>query len=169
MAKNVVINGVTYQDVPEVTIPLSGGGGNANFYDTSDATATVGNVLSGATFYADGGEKTGTMPNNGIVSGEISTKGQSINIPSGYTSGGGVQISELEIAKIIAGNIRGGVTILGQAGSSMVQDTTIASDAASAATIISGYKAYVNGALLTGSAVMPTISQDSTTKVLSIS
>lgn len=169
MAKNVVINGVTYQDVPEVTIPLSGGGGNANFYDTSDATAAVGNVLAGTTFYADGGKKTGTLPDNGTINVEITYADGVGAIPAGYTSGGTVAISQAEQAKIIAGNIRGGVTILGQAGSAMVQDTTIASDAATAATIISGYKAYVNGALLTGSAVMPTISQDSTTKVLSIS
>lgn len=169
MAKNVVINGVTYQDVPEVTIPLSGGGGNANFYDTSDATATVGNVLSSATFYADGGEKTGTMPNNGSTSGTINTKAGTVTVPAGYTSGGTVAIDATEQAKIIADNIKSGVTILGQAGSSMVQDTTIASNAASAATIIKDYQAFVNGVLVTGDAVMPTISQDSTTKVLTIS
>ena len=36
MAKNVVINGVTYSNVPEVDIPISGGG-TAKFMDTSDA------------------------------------------------------------------------------------------------------------------------------------
>ena len=38
MAKNVIINGVTYNSVPEVNIPINGGG-TARFMDTSDATA----------------------------------------------------------------------------------------------------------------------------------
>ena len=29
---NVVINGVTYSDVPQVDIPKAGGGGDATFY-----------------------------------------------------------------------------------------------------------------------------------------
>lgn len=171
MAQSVVINGVEYANVPEVVIPTIEGSWEpeAHFYDSSDATAQVGNVLSGSTFYASGGKKTGTMTNNGATGGTISTKAGTVSIPAGYTSGGTVSIDSTEQAKIIADNIKSGVTILGQAGSSMVQDTTIASDAATAATIISGYKAYVNGVLLTGSAVMPTISQDSTTKVLTIS
>ncbi len=171
MAQSVVINGVEYANVPEVVIPTIEGSWDpeAHFYDTSDATAAVGNVLTGTTFYGQGGKKNGSMTNNGATGGTISTKAGTVAIPAGYTSGGTVSIDSTEQAKIIADNIKSGVTILGQAGSSMVQDTTIASDAASAATIISGYKAYVNGSLLTGSAVMPTISQDSTTKVLSIS
>ena len=56
MAKSVVINGVTYSDVPEVEIPLSSGSGNAVFYDPSDADAAVGDVLTGKTFYKDGGK-----------------------------------------------------------------------------------------------------------------
>lgn len=167
MAQNVVINGVTYNSVPEVDIPLSGGG-TAKFYDDTDATAGVDDVLSGKTFYSSG-KKTGTMANNGDTSGTISTKSGSVTIPSGYTSGGSVAISSSEQAKIIAGNIRSGVVILGQAGSSSVVDTTISSGAATAASIVSGYKAYVNGSLITGSASMVTVAQDSTTKVLSIS
>lgn len=168
MAQNVVINGVTYQSVPEVNIPKSGGG-TAAFYDTGDATAAQGEILSSKTAYINGGKTTGSMANNGSTSGTISTKAGTVNIPAGYTSGGTVQISSTEQAKIVAGNIKSGVTILGQAGSSMVVDTTISADAAAAGSIVSGKKAYVNGSLITGSASMPTISQDSTTKVLSIS
>lgn len=167
MAQNVIINGVTYQSVPEVDIPKSGGG-TATFYDSSDADAGTGDVLSGKTFYKNG-KQTGTMANNGATGGTISTKAGTVTIPAGYTTGGSVSISSTEQAKIIAGNIKSGVTLLGQAGKATVVDTTISSDAASASTIVSGYKAYVNGALITGSASMPTISQDSTTKVLSIS
>lgn len=37
MAQNVIINGVTYQSVPEVNIPKSGGG-TAAFHDIADTT-----------------------------------------------------------------------------------------------------------------------------------
>lgn len=51
----------------------------------------------------------------------------------------------------------------------MVLDTTIAASAAGAANILSGYKAYANGALVTGSASVPTVSQDSSSKILTVS
>ena len=95
MAKNVVINGVTYQDVPQVDIPLAGGSGNASFYDTSDADAGQGDVLTGKTYYKDG-KKTGNMPNNGDTSGTISTKAGKVTIPAGYTSGGEATIDATE-------------------------------------------------------------------------
>ena len=167
MAQSVVINGVTYSDVPEVDIPKSGGG-TAPFYDTSDADAGQGDVLSGKTYYKDG-KKTGSMTNNGDTSGDISTKAGTVTIPAGYTSGGTVAIDSTEQAKIVSGNIKSGVTILGVSGDSNVVDTTLASGGAAAAQIMSGYSAYVNGAKVDGSATVPTVSQDSTTKVLSIS
>ena len=166
MAQNVVINGVTYSDVPEVDIPKSGGG-TAVFYDTSDADAGQGDVLSGKTYYKDG-KKTGSMTNNGDTSGDISTKAGTVTIPAGYTSGGTVAIDSTEQAKIVSGNIKSGVTILGVSGDSNVVDTTIASGGAAAAQIMSGYSAFVNGSKIDGSATVPTVSQDSTTKVLSI-
>ena len=167
MAQNVVINGVTYSDVPEVDIPKSGGG-TAVFYDTSDADAGQGDVLSGKTYYKDG-KKTGSMTNNGDTSGDISSKDGTVNIPTGYTSGGTVGIDSTEKAKIVSGNIKSGVTLLGVAGDRNVVDTTIASGGAAAAQIMSGYSAFVNGSKVDGSATVPTVSQDSTTKVLSIS
>ena len=168
MSKSVIINGVTYNDVPQVKIPISGGG-NATFYETSDATAAAGDILSTKTAYGSGGVINGSMANNGSTSGTISTKAGTVTIPAGYTSGGTVQISSTEQAKIIAGNIKSGATILGVSGSSMVLDTTISSSAAAASNILSGYKAYVNGALVTGSATVPTVAQDSSTHVLTIS
>lgn len=170
MAQNVKINGVTYENVPSVEIPKAGSGatGNATFYDTSDADAGQGDVLSGKTYYKDG-KKTGSMPNNGSTSGTISTKAGSVTVPAGYTSGGSVTIDSTEQGKIIAKNIKSGVTILGQAGDSNVVDTELSSGAASAASIVSGYSAFVNGAKIDGTATLPVISQDSSTKVLSIS
>lgn len=134
MAQNVIINGVVYQNVPEVDIPKSTSG-TAKFYDTASANITSADVLTGKTGYGANGEVQGGMANNGSTSGTISTKAGTVSIPSGYTSGGTVAISSTEQSKIIAGNIKSGVTLLGVA----------------------------------GSLTLPTISQDSTTKILSIS
>lgn len=58
---NVQINGVTYSDVPSVSIPLSGGGGNASFFDTTTATATAGDIANGKVAFNGNGAVTGTM------------------------------------------------------------------------------------------------------------
>lgn len=86
--------------------------------DTSDATASASELLSGATAYVNGNKVTGTMVNNGAIAGTITTKAQQYTIPVGYHDGSGyVQISTTEQAKIIASNIRQGITILGVEGS----------------------------------------------------
>lgn len=168
MAKNVKINGVTYEDVPQVEIPLAdNSGNNAVFYDTSGADAADGDVLSGKKYFKGSGQSTGSMPDNGTVTQTISTKAQVVSIAAGKHSGSGtVQIDATEQAKIVSGNIKSGVTVLGVSGSSTVVDTSDAN--AAAGHIISGKTAYVNGAKVTGNLNTPTISQDSTTKVLSI-
>ena len=56
MAKNVVINGASYNAVPYVNIPLAGGGGNATFYETSDATEAAANILAGYSAYGASGK-----------------------------------------------------------------------------------------------------------------
>jgi hypothetical protein len=60
MAKNVIINGATYNAVPYVNIPLAAGGGNATFFETSDATAAAANILSGFSAYGASGLINGT-------------------------------------------------------------------------------------------------------------
>ena len=86
--------------------------------DTSDATAVAGEILIGKTAYKNGSKITGTMTNNGAVTGTISTKAQQYTIPQGFHDGSGkVSISSTEKAKLIAANIRQGVTILGVEGS----------------------------------------------------
>ena len=132
MAQNVIINGVTYQNVPEVDIPKSGGG-TAKFFDTSSADATAANILTGKTAYGASGSISGSMADNGSTSGTIGTKAGTVTIPAGYTTGGTVSLTN--VSDCVAGNILSGKSILG-----------------------------VNGSL-----VMPSISQDSTTKILSIS
>lgn len=134
MAQNVIINGVTYQSVPEVAIPKSGGG-TAKFYDTASASASAADILTGKTAYGASGSVSGSMPSNGSTSGTISTKAGTVTIPAGYTTGGTVSIASAAVTDCVAGNILTGKTILGVAG-------TLA---------------------------LPSISQDATTKVLSIS
>ncbi len=165
MAQNVVINGVTYPDCPEVNIPLSGGG-TARFYDPSDADASTDHILSGKTAYISGGKQNGTMTNNGDTSGTISTKNGTVSIPEGYTSGGTVSLDG--VSDCVTTNIVYGKTILGVAGHVCVRDTTLLTDQAQANHILSGKKAWQNGTLVTGSLTVPTITQDSTTKVLTI-
>lgn len=132
MAQNVIINGVTYQNVPEVDIPKSGGG-TAKFYDTAGANAAAGDILTGKTAFGSSGSISGSMANNGSTSGTIGTKSGTVTIPAGYTSGGTVSLTN--VSDCVAGNILSGKSILG----------------------------------VSGSLAMPSISQDSTTKILSIS
>ena len=129
---SVVINSVTYQAVPSVSIPKSGGG-TASFYYTGDASASAGDILSGKSAFGASGEISGSMTNNGATGGTIGTKAGTYTIPAGYTSGGTVSLTN--VSDCVAGNILSGKSILG----------------------------------VSGSLAMPTISQDSTTKILSIS
>ena len=84
--------------------------------DTQDATAAVAEILEGKTAYARGTKLTGTMPNKGAVSGTITDK-TAYTIPMGFHDGSGtVSLDATESAKIVAGNIKSGVTILGVEG-----------------------------------------------------
>lgn len=57
------------------------------------------------------------MKNNGAVSGTIASKDGVYTVPQGYHDGAGtVQIDEAEKAKLIAENIREGITLLGVEG-----------------------------------------------------
>lgn len=132
MAQNVVINSVTYSNVPEVDIPKQGGG-TAKFYDTSSADISASDVLTGKTAFGSSGSVPGSMANNGSTSGTIGAKAGTVTIPAGYTTGGTVSLTN--VSDCISANILSGKSILG----------------------------------VSGSLAMPSISQDSTTKVLSIS
>lgn len=168
MSKSVKINGAVYESVPKVDIPLSAGSGNATFWDTTDATAAAADILSGKTAYGASGSVTGSMTNNGAQTETISKLADSIKIKQGYHDGTGtVSIASTEKSKIISGNIKAGVTILGVSGSSAVVDTSDAT--ATASTIVSGSTAYVAGQKITGSLTLVKVTQDSTTKVLTIS
>ena len=130
MAQNVVINGVTYQNVPSVQIHKSGSG-TATFTDTSDANAVAGEILNGKTAYVNGIKITGNIASKSAQTYTPTTSDQTI--ASGqYLLG--VQTVKGD-ANLVAGNIRSGVSIFG----------------------------------VEGSLTSATISQDQTTKVLSIS
>jgi hypothetical protein len=89
---------------------------DAGFALTGDAV--VANVLATKTFYKDNYQTklTGTMPNNGTNSIEI-TDVDGLLIPEGYYDGTGTAaVSVADQALLIPGNIKDGVTILGVLG-----------------------------------------------------
>lgn len=137
MAKNKVIFGnQTIIDLTDATLDkndgdqvLSGGTAYGNDgekitgtctynADTSDADVSASEVLNGKTFYgASGAKQTGTMPNRGGVSGTIDDLSTPYSIQAGYHDGSGtVEVDSVEAAKIIPGNIKAGVEILGVTG-----------------------------------------------------
>lgn len=130
MAQNVVINGVTYQNVPEVDIPKSGSG-TAKFTDTSDANAVASEILNSKTAYVNGVKITGQIQSKAAATYTPTTSDQII--ASGqYLSGAQTIQGDVNLSAV---NIKSGITIFG----------------------------------VEGSLSSATISQDSTTKVLSIS
>ena len=219
MAQSVIINGVTYSDVPSVTIPKSGSG-TAEFFDTSDATLdSGGKMLSGNTAYADGTKYTGTIATK--TGSDISASGDTVTVPAGYyasqqtkavssgsatapatISGTSASVSTgtntLTLSKTISvtPTVSAGYVSSGTAGNSSVSltasvttkgaatitpgtsDQTIASGtyltgaqtiSGDADLVASNIKSGVSIFGVAGSLTAATVSQDASTKILSIS
>ena len=133
MAINKVIyGGTTLIDITDTTATAASVLAGSAFYgrdgvktngsctynaDTSDATAVAADILSGSSAYVNGNKVNGSMVNNGAVTGTITTKAQQYTVPVGYHDGSGkVSIASAEQNKIIAANIKAGITILGVEG-----------------------------------------------------
>lgn len=124
MAQNVIINGVTYSNVPEVDIPKQGGG-TAKFIDTSDATLASGDsMLSGVTAYSNGTKYTGSIVSKAAATYTPTTSNQTIQANQ-YLSGAQTIIGD---ANLVASNIASGVSIFGVSGS--LTAATISQDGA---------------------------------------
>ena len=113
VTKDKILSGFTAHDKSGAIIT-----GNCDFdVNSTDATVAVAEILDGKTAYARGAKLVGTMPNKGAVNGTITTKEEQFTIPTGFHDGSGkVGIDTTEKSKIIAANIKEGVTILGVTG-----------------------------------------------------
>lgn len=129
-----------------------------NFIDTTDATATAAQILTGQTAYVDGEKVTGTMPNNSPASTVLDVETTSYTIPAGYHDGTGTvsivtatqtvtpttaqQVIEPEEGKVFSA-----VTV-----EPIPEDYVVTTDAnAVAADLLLNKTAYVNGVKITGS------------------
>lgn len=220
MAKDVLINGVSYQGVPYVDIPLSAGGGNAKFVDTDSGDVTAGDIRSGKKAWAAGAEITGTVAVKSAT--DVTVSGKTVTTPAGLydsavnksvadgavtpsVTASGAEIGDTESTYPITITPKASVGTPGYVStiadgavvtkyiqtetksadpSTAAQDITPSagkllskvtvaavalSGTATAADVLAGKTFYgTTLAKLTGAATVPTVSQDSTSKVLSI-
>ena len=112
--------------------------------NTHDATAVASDILAGKTAYIGGEKVTGTMPTKAAATITPGTSNQTIAAGQ-YLSG--VQTIAGD-ADLISANIKAGANIFGVAGNANVVDTSAGT--ATAAQILSGQVAFVDGTKVTG-------------------
>lgn len=128
MSKTVIINGVTYPDVPYVNIPLSTGGGNAKFVDTDSGDALAGDIRSGKKAWVDGNEVTGSVPEKAAA--DVTVSGKTVTVPAG--------IYDAQVAKSVAdGSVTPTATVAGDEIGDTISDYEI--DVTPGATVGAGY------------------------------
>ena len=140
---SVVINSITYADCPGVDIPKSGGG-TARFHDASEADITPGDILNGKKGIGANGEVVGNIQSKAAATYTPSSSSQAI--AGGQYLSGAQTIEAVVCSNLLAQNIKSGVTV--KVGTATDDDSV---------------------ALVAGELTTPTVSQDSTTKILSIS
>lgn len=220
MAKNVIINGVTYAEAPYVNIPLADSSGNAKFVDTDTANATAADIRDGRTAWVGGNEITGTASTKSST--DVTVSGKTVTVPAGmYDSSVSKSVADGEVtptatvtgdvvgstasdypvtvtptATVSAGYVSGNKTgtvvtkyvqtetknatpstssqdVTPTSGKLLTKVTVAAVDVSATATesdVLKG-KTFYAGSLTrkTGTASVPTVTQDSVTKVLTIS
>ena len=147
MANNGAL-GATLNCGEDYTIPAgftTGGTVTANsLASQTAATAAAAQILSGKTAWVNGS----------LVTGSITSKAAATYTPTttAQTIGKGVYLSGDQTiagdANLVSGNIKSGVSIFGVSGNSNVVDTSAGT--ATAAQILSGKIAFVDGAKVTG-------------------
>lgn len=112
--------------------------------------ASAGDVLSGKTYWGltsgAWGKKTGTLPT-------ATLSASSTAVSAGYYAATTLPAVDADLA---SGNIKSGVNLFGVAGKTEVVDTTTGDAAAD--DVLSGKKAWVDGAEVTGTMAMRTLS-----------
>lgn len=117
MAKDIVIREVEYDAVPMVKVPLKSGGGNAEFYDTSDATLNNANqLLDGVTGYANGVKYTGNIPERD--DSDLSASGATVTVPAGH-------YASQETKSVASGSVTAPATISGTSASVSTGSNTL--------------------------------------------
>lgn len=109
-AHTAVLEDITVEPIP------------GRYKDTSAADFGSGDLLSGKTGYNADGAVVGTMSDNGSVGGVIGTKGGSITIPAGYTTGGTVSLTN--VGDLLPENLLAGRSVLGVDGGIPVNGNT---------------------------------------------
>lgn len=140
---SVLINGVQYATCPQVNIPQVGGG-TASFHYTGDSTMTAADLRNGKKGFGASGEVTGSMTEKAAASYNPSTSNQTINADQ-YLAGAQT-IKAVTTTNLSPQYIASGVTV--KVGCADDDDCVTS---------------------ITGALSSAVVSQDSTTKILSIS
>lgn len=111
MAKDVLINGITYSGLPFMSAPNASGQGDAVFWDISDTTlANGGQMRNGIVAHlADGSKVTGSMSEKSATTYKPSSTDQTIS--ANQYLAGAQTISAVTTTNLTAAYIADGITV----------------------------------------------------------